>query len=221
MSVWVAGAVVVGAGITAYSASESAEDAQSAASDSADASLGFERQKYNDWKAAYGDIQTNLSDYYNTLTPDMYEAQGLEIFQQEHQAALETARTTLAQRGILDSGIAAQVELQGAQDLAEGRAKIRQEAPLAVEAERLNFLQVGLGLNPGDSLSSALSSEANRTSLAAREAAAASGAATQSAVEAIGTGLSTYFEQPTVDTTQAVDAGNVSANQYTNYSGYV
>ena len=220
MSIWgaavIGGASLIGAGMT----SKSAKDATKVASDASEASLAFERQKYDDFKLVYGDVQDNLSAYYNNLTPEYYEAQGLELFQQEHQDALEQARSSLAQRGIADSGIAAQLEISSAQEQAVQRSTIRQQAPGVVAAEKERFLQIGLGQNPGDSYSRVLSQQATSSAADARASEAAAGEATRAAVTTVGTGLSDYLNRPAAPPPPPANAGAVSANYTRDYSTY-
>jgi hypothetical protein len=117
----IAGASVV-SGVMSSNASDRASK-RAAGSDAA--SLAFEQQKYDDWKETYGGIEDNLSEYYNSLTPEYYAARGLEAFQKEQQRAFTTIKSSLAQRGIEDSGIALAAERAFAQDAAIQRATIR------------------------------------------------------------------------------------------------
>lgn len=191
-AVAIGGASLLGAGLSANQAGK----ATKAASQAEAASLAFEQEKYDDWKDTYGSVQDNLSEYYGTLTPDYYEARGLEAFQQEQQQALEGVRTTLAQRGIEDSGIAAATEIAFAQEGAKERATIRAQAPSLAAEEQRSFLQVGLGQNPGESYSRALANKATSAAGRASGAQEASGQAISSAVTTIGTGLADYFNKP-------------------------
>ena len=192
MSYWIAGATAV----SGYMASKSADKATDAASDAAAAQIAFERERYADWKDTYGGVEENLSAYFSNLTPDYYVAQGLEAFQKESQAQLEQVRTTLAQRGIGDSGIAAQAELGFAQEGAEERARIRAEGPKLAREDQFRFLQAGLGLSPGSAYSTALSQQANSLAQTAGSAQVAAGQATSAAVKSVGTALADYFDKP-------------------------
>lgn len=160
------------------------------------AQMAFEQQKYDDWQETYGPIQDNLANYYGSLTPEYYEAQGLEAFQQEQQAAMQSLEQSLAQRGIADSGIAAAAMTQIAQEGAENRATIRAAAPGIVADEQSRFLQMGLGQNPGASMSSALSQRSMQAGQAATAAQQAFGQSMQGAIKTVGTGLADYFRQP-------------------------
>src|SRR5687768_16834129 len=117
--------VVVGAGAAIYGANragKAAKDAQKSADKqaqlAADASkeqLDFAKQQYNDWKAIFGDVAKNLSSYYEGLSPKTQTVRGLEAFEEEKNRALTTIREQFAQRGLGDSGLAMEAEMDFAQ----------------------------------------------------------------------------------------------------------
>ena len=205
-------ALGAGSAVLGYSSSRKASKSASASSA---ASLAFEQQKYDDWQETYGGIEDNLAEYYSTLTPDYFEAQGLEAFQKEHQASTQRVQELLAQRGIQDSGIALASEVSGELSAATSRATIRAQAPALVAEEQRNFLQVGLGQNPGASYSRALSEKAGRDEASARVAEASAGRSISSAITTVGTALS-----GSAGSSPNVDPGRASANYTTDYSGY-
>jgi hypothetical protein len=192
----VAGATVVGGVMSSNSASKAGKTASKADK----AAMAFEQQKYDDWKATYGGVEDNLSKYYNSLTPDFYEAQGLEAFQKEQNIAMEKVKSSLAQRGIDDSGIAIATEAAMLGQEAEGRAHIRATAPSMAMEEQRGFLQVGLGQNPGSSLSQTLANRAQSANTTAQNANAAAGQAMGTAVTAVGTALGDYLNKPATPT---------------------
>lgn len=206
----IVGSAVIGGAVASNSASKAAKSAKQ----SSDAQMQFEYDKLAEWEEAYGPIEDNLSQYYQNLTPEYYEVQGLEAFEQEQQQSLQTVRENLAQRGIGDSGIAAQAEIQFGQQEALGRAKIRTEAPRKVAEEQARFLQVGLGQDPQGSVSQTLAQNTQYAQNVARTAEQQAGQAVGSAVKTIGTGIADYLRTPT----PPVDAGATSANYYTDYS---
>lgn len=71
------GASVVGSVISGKSAKKQA----AAAAEADKAELDFAKEQYQDWLDTYGDLQDNLAEYYNNLTPDTLEVQGLEQFE--------------------------------------------------------------------------------------------------------------------------------------------
>lgn len=193
MSGWVAGAVVVGAGISAYSADKASKRAEK----SADVAIGFEQEKYDDWQEVYGPLQDNLANYYENVSPDYYAATGLETFEQQYQTALTRMDENLAQRGIdPSSGIAASLESQGELNAAETRASIRKDAPRQAMEDKSRFLQIGLGQNPGSSFSSALQNKANLQTQQAGYAQQAAGTAIASAIPTVGRAIDSYVSQP-------------------------
>lgn len=163
------------------------------------AALEFEQQRYDDWKAIYGDLEQNLADFYGNLTPDYFEVAGLEAAEQERTAAMNSIRETFAQRGIGGSGLEAAAiagqELQTAQE----RATVRRNAPVQTANEQLRFLQVGLGQNPEESLSQTYAQLANNAQTMANESARVAGQSTAAAVESAGkaaTAIADYYRTP-------------------------
>ena len=188
----VAGATVV----TGVMSSRSADKASDKAARSGDAAIAFEQERYDDWQEIYGPVQENLASYYSTLTPEYFEARGLETYQREHQAALETIEADLAQRGIESSGIATSLRKDAAFEKAEQRATIRAQAPAVAASEQRQFLQIGLGQDPGPSLAATLSQQASSQALQAQQAEAAAGKATGQAIQSVGTALDAYINRP-------------------------
>lgn len=184
-----AGVGLLGAGISGSEARESRRDATQASADE----LAFAQEQYDDWMAIYGPIQENLAQYYGGVTPEYYEVQGLEAFEQEQEATLTSLQESLAQRGISDSGIAAaletQVELGGAQE----RAKIRAQAPAMAAEEQLRFLQVGLGQDPSSSLAQTLGRQTQMAEQRATSAEIAAGEAIGTGITTAGTALADYY----------------------------
>lgn len=216
---WGATAIAGATLVTGYMASESAKNASDKASRSSKAQLAFERRQYEDWQETYGPIEQNLAEFYTGLTPDYYEAQGLQAFEREQERTLTSLKTTLAQRGIEDSGVALAIEKDMGFAGAEGRARIRAEAPYQVAEEQRNFLQVGLGLDPSSSYSQALAQKAETDRIASQQAAVAAQQGTASAVSATGTALASYLNRPTQPVAQP-DVGTTSANYPVDYSAY-
>lgn len=208
MSGWVAGATVAAGVGGALIAGRSADKASARASDADAAQLAFEYEKYDDWQATYGAIQDNLSQYYQNLTPEYYAAVGLEAFEQQQAASMRRVEENLAQRGLADSALSASIESQAELDAAETRAGIRRDAPAAVRQEQSNFLAMGLGTNPANSVSSALAGQASRANQYAQQAEIAAGQAWGSAIKTAGTAASDYFR------TNPITSGTTTAVNY-------
>jgi uncharacterized sporulation protein YeaH/YhbH (DUF444 family) len=184
---------VVGAVIGGNSANKAAGQA----SKSEAAQLEFAQQQYDDWKAVYGPVQDNLSSYYSNLSPDYYEALGLEAFELERNNAMEQISTSLAQRGIKDSGIAAEINANADLSAASTRAQIRRQAPVQMATDQQNFLSIGMNASPAPSVSQALNSQAVGARQRSNAASASAGQAWSSATSSLGTlaetGLSHYL----------------------------
>ncbi len=155
-------AAVVVAGGTAYAAdkaSDAADKAASTAAASAGTELDFAKAQYSDWQDTYGAIEDNLAQYYNSLSPEYYETQGLEAFEKEQQRSREQMETMFAQRGLTGSGLETRAFID--QDIAgaETRAGIRVNAPRAAAQEQSDFLRMGLGQNPAGTMQNVLGSQ--------------------------------------------------------------
>lgn len=191
----IAGSAVIGA----VASNKASKRATKAASQASDEEMAFNQQKYDDWKEVYGPIQENLADYYSNVSPELYEAQGLEAFNKEFETAQARLEQSLAQRGIQDSGLSAQLESEGEIGAAQERARIRLEAPSAAAAEQSRFLQIGLGQDPSGQIANTLARRTNTTQSQASMAQQAAGQATGNAIAEIGnaaTALIDYNSTP-------------------------
>ncbi len=205
MSVAVA-AVVGSVGVGMYGANKSAKSADKATkaqSEASAAQLEFEREQYDDWKELYGPIEQNLATYYQGVTPETYAAVGLETYNEEYQKSVERMNEQFAQRGILpSSGIASSLAAQGELQAAETRSGIRSQSEQQAINDKTNFLQIGMGQNPSNSLSQAYSQQ---SAMAATQAAAANQAAGQawsSVASSIPNAVFAYQNSPHAQPTQ-------------------
>lgn len=193
----VAGAAVIGGAYSSYKAAGAADDASRRAAAAEGNALAFEYEKYDDWNATYGGLQDNLADYYNNVTPEYYAAVGIEKFNEEFQTGMKRIDESFAQRGIdPSSGIAGSVKSQAELDAAETRAGIRRDAPRQAREDQRSFLQVGLGQNPGSSLSSSLADSATNKANSANSAATAAGNAWGAAIPAAGNAVQAWVDKP-------------------------
>lgn len=197
-----AAAAVAGALVSADGAKDSAEIGANASKKS----LGFEKDKYEDWKDVYGDVQSNLGTYYNTLTPEMYAVRGVEAFNKSNAIEMEKLNNTFVQRGLNTSGTKAAVLLASSLNAAEKKATIRSTADEVVAGEKSRFLQIGLGQNPGASYSQVLAQQAQQANMQARQDSVASAEATGTAVKVVGTALSDYYNKPKQQNPSYTDA---------------
>jgi len=168
------------------SAADSASDATDASSAANAAALQFQKQQYQDWQDTFGPIQDNLSKYYQNISPDYFEATGLTNFMTERAAQVKQLDTTLAQRGLSNSGLAATMKRETAIDTAEQRAAIRTNATTQAAAAQSNFLQIGTGTNPSAALGNTLNQQASQSAQTAATAQQTSQQATASTVGMLG-----------------------------------
>ena len=192
---------VAGAAISAVGAiggsvisSRASSKASKRAADAQDAQLSFDMERYDDWQNIFGGVQENLSNYYNSISPDYYVAAGLEAFEKEREAQMGKLNETLAQRGLSNSGLAATVATEDAISSAEARASIRREAPRQAREDQSRFLQIGMGQNPGSSVSSTLGGIAANAQTQANQASQAAGQAMSSAVSSTGKVIAQGYE---------------------------
>ena len=192
----VAGAAVaaVGSVAGAVMSSRASSKASKRAAEAQDAQLSFDMERYDDWQNIFGGVQENLANYYNSISPDYYVAAGLEVFEKEREAQMGKLNETLAQRGLSNSGLAATVATEDAISSAEARASIRREAPRQAREDQSRFLQIGMGQNPGSSVSSTLGGIAANAQTQANQASEAAGQAMSSAVSSTGKAIVQGYE---------------------------
>ena len=134
---------IAGTAMSAYGTYQGVKN-QKAAVDAARQQDEWARQRYNEQKAIYGDIEQNLANYYKTLTPEKKTSLGLDRYDQQFRLAQDKVAQTMAQRGLTGSGIEAeanyQMELQAAKDRAEIATKQRFS-----KTATLGFLGYGTG----------------------------------------------------------------------------
>lgn len=186
--------IVGGSVIGGAVAADGARDAADTAADSQDAMLAFERQRYNDWKAIYGDIEQGLADYYEELTPARFISQNFDAYEQEYADTRKRLQESLTQRGIrADSGVA--VSLDAGMELArtEYRAGVRANAEQEVADRKQSFLGLGVQRDPSNSLSAANRAVYQNDTAIAGQAAAAAGEAVGTAIGETTTALADYF----------------------------
>ena len=192
----VAGAAIsaVGAIGGAVISSKASSKASNQAADAQYAQLSFDMKRYDDWQNIFGGVQENLANYYNSISPDFYVAAGLEAFEKEREAQMGKLNETLAQRGLSNSGLAATVATENAISSAEARASIRREAPRQAREDQSRFLQIGMGQNPGSSVSSTLGNIATNAQTQANQASQAAGQAISSAISTTGKAVVQGYE---------------------------
>lgn len=184
----IAGAAVLGAVVS----KNASDKANKTAKNAAQSELAFAQQQYDDWLEVFGPIQDNLADYYNNLTPDYIASTGLQNVERERASALDRVNQSLAQRGLLGSGLEAAAIVDIELETAEQKAQVRSEAPMLAAQQKLGFLTLGYGQNPAGTLQNTLSNRAQQSRNYATMAQQASGQAIGSAITTAGTALADY-----------------------------
>lgn len=100
------------------------------------------------WDEIYGNLEDNLSDFYNNLTPETFAAAGIEHQVKEFEQAKQRVTQTIAQRNIDGSGVGLSLDKQAEFALAENKANIRHDAPLQVAEAKQGFV-TSSGGKPG------------------------------------------------------------------------
>lgn len=209
-------AIIGGAVLGAYSsnkASKSASASASSAQASADANaqlqyqtsqeqLDFAKQQYDDWKNIFGDTAETLSSYYNNLSPDLYASLGIQNIEQEYTRSRQQLDSSLASRGLSNSGIATDNLTSLETNRMLGRAEARTQAPQQVANQQLAFYQSGQGMQSnasnqvGNSYSGILNTLGNNANRQQQLANNYTNQATQASAgvgSSIGSGISSYI----------------------------
>ncbi len=174
-------AATVGVGL--YSANRAGKAADRASALDAEA-LAFAKEQYADWKEIYGALEDQLSTFYNELTPDYIEAQGLQNQAQQYEQ-VKTQMTEFFAVNEIDSGASADLFTKASLSDARSKAEIRTEAPFKTAELKQSFLSLGLnakGSRQG-AVTNALNTSANRAAGDASQGFDAAGQAFASAVD--------------------------------------
>ena len=143
------GAAIVGAGASIYSAnkaSSAADKATGAASAASASELAFAKENQARWDEVFGPTQDNLAQYYNNLDPTSVAAKNVVGIQQAYQESQKQIDVQLAQRGMSDSGLSADLMSKNLYSNEQSKAQARADAPQQVAAQQSSFLGLGMGL---------------------------------------------------------------------------
>lgn len=174
--------------------------------------LDFEKEKYQDWKDIYGDLEQNVADFYNNLTPDFLIGAGLEAEAKEFNTAKNNINATIAQRGLGGSGLETDVIAGAEVRSAENRAEIRREAPFKVAEAKQGFLSSNLAAKSAAerNISSAMVRSGDRQERYAQDnynrAQDSASSLYESAGEILGAGLS-YMGKQSAPKVKTVNTG--------------
>ena len=106
--------------------------------------LAFQREQFSRWEGIYGDIEENLGEFYNNLTPEYVATRGLQAQQQAYQAAATRTREGFARSGIT-GGAQSDIQSREAMENARVKAAIRADAPFQVAEQQQSFVSLGTG----------------------------------------------------------------------------
>lgn len=147
MSFFIAGATLAVGAYSAHEAGNAADDARNSSNAATQLSyenLEFAKEQYTDWKAIYGPVEQNLANFYNELTPDYFEAQGLQNQQQAYQQQQTELADYFAKNNI-ESGVQADIFAKTSMENVRQEAQIRADAPIKTAEAKSSFLSLGLG----------------------------------------------------------------------------
>lgn len=99
----------------------------------------FEEAQMIKWEQTFGGIQQNLSEFYNTLTPEQLSSQRISKQKQQYIASLEAMQRNAAQRG-LDVPATALLETTMQINAAEQQARIRNQSPFDLAQAQGQFV---------------------------------------------------------------------------------
>lgn len=111
----------------------------------AEAQKAYYEQQLSDWKAMFGNVETQVADYFNNLSPEVRQNQYFQRLEQNYAASSQRLNETLAQRGLSSSGIVAAANTQLLQNLASSKAQAAIQAQDEVAQQKLGFYQLGVG----------------------------------------------------------------------------
>lgn len=203
---------LAGAAYSAHEAGKSADKARDASAAASAAELAFAKQQYADWRGTYGALEKNISQYYNSVSPEYYEAQGLQAFQDEQQAARDSMEVMFAQRGLSGSGLAERAFIDQDISGAETRAGIRMNAPRAAMQEKQSFLSLGMGNDPSGDVQNVLGNSADRAFKQQMSAEGAEGAAYGALPSALSSGVQAVADYKRYKTPETEKTGITDYN---------
>ena len=201
---WVATAIVATGAISAYSssqaageASEASQAATAAQSASAAAELEFAKEQQARWDEIFGPTQDVLAEYYKNLDPEDVAAKNVQQIQTGYQDYQKQLDVSLAQRGMTDGGLSAELTSQAMYGTEMQKAQARADAPQEVAEQQMNFLGLGMGIAPSLQAGVQTAYGAEQAAYSSQYSAASAqqaqaDASFSSAISGIGTGL-VYF----------------------------
>lgn len=154
--------------------------------------LDFTKQQYNDWKAIYGPIEKNLSSFYQNLTPEFVEAQGLQAQQKAFQQQ-EQQLTEFFAANDISVGEQAEILSRVGMENIRQKAEIRANAPIKSAEAKQSFLS--LGINQKASTTGAVTNQLSNLSTTLANQASSYDRAAAAGYQAAGTGLQVVADE--------------------------
>ena len=151
----VIGSAIIGAASSAQASNKAASAAGYAADQQAYAAemqnqvareqLEFQKEQQARWEEVFGPTEDHLAEYYNTLDPNDEAAKRVQGLQQAYQKYQQQIDTTLAQRGLNQSGLQAELTNNAMYQNERDKALVRADAPRMVAEQQAGFLGLGMG----------------------------------------------------------------------------
>ena len=143
MAWFAVGSAVVG-GVGSILAGNAQADAMNKATNIQQQTLDFNRERYQDFKDVYGNLQEDTAEYFENLTGESISNKEKIAYQEAGQASIDKVRETLAQRGIDGSGLEGQLTSNIIYDTEIKKATSEATSEATAQAQKLNFLNIGL-----------------------------------------------------------------------------
>lgn len=173
---------------TGYEASKDSASASAASTSIAQEQLDFAKEQYQAVQDVYGPVEQNLSEYYQSLTPEKYETMGLDAYDKEFKTATTNWDTQMAQRGLSGSGIEAEGTASMAMQGVADRANISASADTQWAQDQMGWL--GLGTGAESVATTSMANSANNLASSYSNQASAYGSAATSAGQGVGSLIS-------------------------------
>lgn len=131
--------------------SKAANKSAQAAQDAVD----FSKERYADWKELFGPLESSITEYYQSLSPEYYASQGIEDINQFALDNKVKIENNLIRRGLDDDSLKTYFDNQIDMDSAKQRASVRLDSERNMVNDQARWMQIGYGQNPsGEVLSS-------------------------------------------------------------------
>ena len=176
--------------VGSYMSSNATKKANKSANAMAQKELDFQKQRYQDWKDVYGDLQEDIGAYYENLNGETLVGKELEYVQEASQASETKIHEALAQRGIDGAGLEGMLQAGNIINTEVKKAELKSSSEQRAMDLKTNFLNVGLG--QGQQISNSMSNANNNLASGIRKAGDDQATAIGRNTALISNGLSAY-----------------------------